>query len=231
MKALLFSIFTLAVFHFCEAQTAGKQKTRFTVQALGGRSFFAANDLASPSRFPTNEFRLGVGVIRPISKQFDLISGLNLGVKMKGERMYPPGSTPQGISRSLPPPIDNLEETVNSNNHEFIEIPLMARYYFLKNRLGVNAGFSFRNFFPSGGHYDSSGKIYHSGNFFSNRKEVSGISGLSLKVNSRFSLTGYYFFGLTNFFSEYSGDPQNVIFRIKNQSWQAGLEYRIDRAK
>jgi hypothetical protein len=207
-----------------------KQKLSFTFFAIGGKSIFSANVLASQSRFPTNEFRLGSRILKPIAKNISLISGLSVGSKIKGTRVYPPGSTPAGVSTRLSAPFHELEETVNSNNHMFIEIPLMARWIIFKSRIGIVTGISFRQFWSNDGYYDSSGKINYGSDFFSNRQEAAIPAGVELKLSSHVSIITIYYFGLTKIYSAYYSQLNQYTdfdYSVKNRGWQIGLEYRI----
>lgn len=236
MKLFVLLLFQFGIILSCQAQdyfgSNRKQKVSFSLFAIGGKSTFSANVLASQSRFPTNEFRLGTHIIQPITKNVNLISGLLVGSKIKGARAYPPGSTAAGVSLRLSAPFHELEETVNSNNHTFIEIPLIAQWLHFRNRVGIVSGLSLRQFFSNDGYYDSSGKINYGSDFFSNRLEVSVPLGITLKLSNRTSLISMYYFGLTKIYSVYYSQLDqftDFTYSVKNSSWQIGLEYHIKR--
>lgn len=233
VKLILLFLLQIGVVFFGVAQTANaepEKKIRFTVLAMAGRSIFAANALASQSRFPTDEIRLGGTFIKPLYKNLDLISGFMVGSKLKGERVFPPGSTPPGVTFKISPPFSRLEEAVNSRNHYFYEVPLLLQVRLFKNRIGLRSGGNFRNFSGNSGYFDSSGLINYGPDFFSHRKEFGILTGLSLKLSERLLLNGIYFRGLTifdaGFFSQLNS-LTNFSYIIKNRFWQIGLEYKL----
>ncbi len=211
-----------------------KHKIKLKISAEGGSSFFVANKLKSASRFPTIEVRIGIGLIKNINNHVDLISGINVGSKIKGERKYPPGSTALGTSVRLGPPFNDLEETVNSRNHHFFEVPLLIQFNLFEKKVGLRTGGSYRNFFENSGYLDSSGQFNSGPDFLSNKSEFGILSGFFIHPYffsghySNINITGNFYFGASKINSLYYSQINslsNFSYTIRNQYWQVGLEY------
>ncbi len=235
MKIIPICVTLFHLVNYCVGQVPSDSlanKIRLTLSAEAGQSTFAANTLKSQSKFPTTEVRLGLGVIKPLGKHFDLISGLNLGGKIKGERVYPPGSSPPGISFRLSPPFNELEETVNSRNHYFFEIPLLIQYSIFDKKIGFRVGGNYRNFLPNNGYEDSTGQYNFGPDFLSNKKEFGILSGISVRLGESLCLKGNFYFGVTRVYSEYYAQInsfEDFPFSLRNRFWQVGLEYALQK--
>jgi hypothetical protein len=241
MKTTIIITLQLVAIGIGLAQSAVKSpsKLKFSFSAQAGKSKFDTNIADAYSGFPTIEVRLGLGALIRLNKYFDLISGVNIGNKIKGKRMFPPGSTP-GYFLRLPSPYNNLEESVNSQDHYFIEIPLLVQFNLPKPKIGFRIGANGRQFFETDGHLDSSGQ-YRQDDFLSGRLEIGVLSGVSVdlgniskNLGSRIKLTGSYYVGVSNITGGYwvggfNGTGADVNFLVKNRFWQAGLEYYFKR--
>lgn len=234
MKRLSAICFQMLVVFLSNAQYSesvfDKSRFKLTLVAMAGRSFFAANALESQSKFPTNEVRIQVNFHRQIAKSTNLIAGVGIGGKLKGTRVYPPGSTPFGVSLRLSAPLHDLEETVNSNNHYFIEMPLMAQQTLFRNRFSIGVGINLRHFFSSDGYYDSSGTIKYASDFLSNRQELGILVGFGVNLSKRVQLESRYFVGVTSIYSMFYSQVNGLTdfkFDVKNRFFQIGLDYRF----
>jgi hypothetical protein len=219
-------------------KSSSSSKLQFNFSAQAGKSKFDTNVADAYNGFPTVEVRLGLAGILRLNKHFDLISGVNIGNKIKGERMFPPGSTP-GNSLRLPPPYNNLEESVNSQDHYFVEVPLLFQFNLPNPKISFRAGPNYRQFFRTNGYLNSGGRYRHD-DMLSSKNEIGVLSGVSVglgsifkNLGSRIKLTGTYYVGVSNIYSAYyvggfnnSGD---VGFLVKNRFWQTGLEYYFKR--
>ncbi len=228
MKAILIFVVQFLLISNCIAQTMDEpsvNKIKFTVAAGAGRSLFATKMLSQfPKTEPNTEVRFGMGMVKPIGKYFDLISGLNIGVKIKGDRAYSSSSSVKLIS-----PFTYLEEAVNSRNHYFVEIPLLVQFSILKKKIGFRAGGNYRNFSPNKGYENSGGP-----DFLSNRKELGILTGVSIRLVDNLKLSASYCFGTT---PVYAADVEGGSFggflfddyRVRNQFSQFTLEYVLGK--
>jgi hypothetical protein len=82
-----FSIITTAIFlfsyHVCFAQISNNdyRKLIYTRVLSVARSTFEVKGFPSSPDYPSLELRLGVGIVKPVAKLFDLKSGIYLGLK------------------------------------------------------------------------------------------------------------------------------------------------------
>ena len=231
MKVISVFIIQFHLMSYCVAQTlkdSSMSKIKLQLSAGVGQSIFATNTLRSQSKFPTTEVRLGLGVIKRIGEHFDLISYLNVGSKIKGDRVFPPGSSPPGVSFRLSPPFNELEETVNSRNHHFVEIPFLAQFSALNSRIGLRVGGNYRHFFQNKGYLDSGGQYNEGPDFLSNKKEFGVLGGVSIRIFDNLKLTTSYCFGLTKVNAIHYAQLNNFKdfrFDVRNQFSLAALEY------
>lgn len=233
MKVISVCVIQFHLISCCVAQTlidSSTNKMELTISSGAGRSTFATNVLKSQSKFPTTEVRLGLGVIKPIGKHFELISYLNVGSKLKGDRVYPPGSSPPGVSFRLSPPFNELEETVNSRNHHFVEIPFLLQFSVLNSKIGFRVGGNYRHFFQNKGYLDSSGQYNEGPDFLSNKKEFGILGGVSFRIFDNLKLTTSYCFGITKVNAVHYAQLNNFTdfrYDVRNQFSLVALEYII----
>jgi hypothetical protein len=215
-------IFILQLGYFtgiCQQENSPSQKLRATVVGSMGVSYFSSRGSESQARYPTNDPKLGVRLNYLIFDRIELNTSLNFGCKIKGQRVYPPGTIVGGLPVRLPSPNNMLEEAVNSDNHFYIEVPLgLSVNIYSKWQVGV--GVSTRNFMGNNGNEFTTG-----GDFFSNRFDWGPLGTITYSISKSVRLMSTYYFGITRIYSvagEINGAPVN--FDVRNRAFHIGLE-------
>jgi hypothetical protein len=225
--AIFFLSFAFITGYTQNLRQAQHYNREWVVSGSWGQSQFISNAFKARSAFPTIEGRVGLAISKPFKQKVKFILSLNIGAKFKGDRMYPPGSTPPGTSIRLTSPFNELEEAVNSNNHYFLEVPVVLQYSLFRERISVRAGGSIRHFVANNGYQDSSGQINYGPDFFSNLDEFIIMSTVAVKIVKKICLTGSYYRGLTKIYgmSGIINQVQVESYFVRSGCWQIGIEY------
>ncbi len=204
-----------------ESPGVPNNKVRFTAIAGFGQSTFAFN-IPSPSKFTTPEFRLGLGIIKPLSKFFEVKSGISFGVKMTREPYTK--QTAQGFlvvvtSPAFMPGFMNADELASKRNHYFLEIPLLLQVHFNHQKVGLRSGINSRFWQPNNSDVD----------LLTARPELGILVGAYYELNSKLNIGLDYYYGLTKMDkSEYmiNSDPPFTLI-MYNRFLQMNLEYKF----
>jgi hypothetical protein len=186
------------------------QYTRF----LGiARSSFDVNGRPSSPSYASLEVRIGVGVVKPIGKYFELKSGLNAGLKVKRESYF------FGPSKQFtyePWVMRSLDETASNRNHFFAEIPLTLQYNLPKTRIKLKSGLNFRFWAPNDDSVD----------VLAGRPEIGMLGGISYHLIKRINIGIEHYYGLTSILKgSYSGNNSKLIeYNVMNQFTQIVIE-------
>ncbi len=215
------SVFACGLFlisSFCNAQedapdSSDRQVRLNTFFGLGWSTF--ETNMAAPSKFPTLEFRLGAGVIKPLNEIFDIRARLTFGAKLKRDALNKPGK-PFHVGS----PFMELDEVASSRNHYFYEIPLLLYANVRHPKISLNAGANFRHYFPNNDAVD----------FLTARNEFGAIAGISYRVTETMSVGFEYYFGLTKIYKA-SGhlDSSEFSMNVRNEFAQFTFEYTFPR--
>lgn len=171
------------------------------------RATFESNPSA-PSKFPTAEFRLGVGINKPISKVIELRSRLTIGTRLKRE------SIGQLVVYS------RLDEVASNRNHYFYEMPVLIQFNLPHPKLGLNIGINYRFFFPNNEQVD----------LLTGRGEIGIITGITFLHFSKFDLGIDYYMGITEVFSAtYVGPTSIDRFSATNNFMTLRVEYKLKK--
>lgn len=191
------------------------RKVRLTAATGFGQSTFAFN-IHSPSKFVTPEFRLSLGVIKPISNFFDLKSGISFGVKMKREAYNTQRA--QGLI-VMGPPFMETDLLASKRNHYFLEIPLLLQVHFNHPKLGLRSGLNSRFWQPNNSDVD----------LLTARPELGILVGAYYELNSKLNIGLDYYYGLTKMNNSiYVIDSsQPFTFIMYNRFLQMNLEYKF----
>ena len=192
-------------------------KLSYSAFAAVGRSIFRST-IDGPSKFPTAEIRLGGSVTFKIAKQFDVLTRLDFGVKLKREMYNKPGQ-PYTVTG----PFMTLDEMAGKS-HYFFEVPLFVQYRFPHPKLNVALGINYRKFFND----------YESGvfNSFNAKNEVGAIGRFAYRLNSKFSIGVEYFIAFTKIYGvtgTYDGEEYTMTTR--NEFAQITLDYKVNFRK
>lgn len=190
-------------------------KLRFTATAGFGQSTFDFN-IPAPSKFTTAEFRLGLGIIKPISKFFELKSGISFGVKMKREAYNTQRA--QGLI-VMGPPFMDADLLASKRNHYFLEIPLLLQIHFNHPKLGLRSGINSRFWQPNNSDAD----------LLTARPELGILVGTYYMLSSKLNIGLDYYYGVTKMDKSLyvidSAPP--FTFIMYNRSLQMTLDYRF----
>jgi hypothetical protein len=213
----------------CNSQSSDRPnsgKTEFSIFGGAGRSFFATNSHQSQLRFPTAEVALGVGAKRKLFRDFDAKLYLNVSGKIKGNRVYPPGSPVIVLS----PPVNELDGTANGRNHYSLEVPLLIQFNVPKSRVGINTGVCYRYFFKNRGYEFSDGP-----DFLSTQNEFGVLAGITIQLTAKFRTSAQYYFGLTNVYNRtvllWGSPTAENGFEVRNQFSRVAIEYIFQTPK
>lgn len=222
---LKYSFFSLLLLVSCGAFAASQDTLRriqrISVMQQFGVSYFHSNTLQSQSKFVKTDVRLVIRSHHMLASWLELTGGVGVGVKMKGSRRYPPGSTSGGLPLRLVTPLNELEEAVNSTDHFYLEVPLMAFATIYKGiRTGI--GVSGRQFFPNKGNEFT----YGYGDFFSFRKEWGVNMELQFRLSRQLRVTGSAYAAMSRIYS-ITGyiDGSQIDYKAWNRSVHIGVEY------
>jgi hypothetical protein len=221
MKSIL--IFSaLALINCCSAiaqdsTSVSNNKLRFTSSIGFGQSTFAFN-IPAPSKFTTPEFKLGLGIIKPISKFLEVKSGISFGIKIKREPYNK--LTPQGYLLVVTSPaFINTDELASKRNHYFLEIPLLFQFNFPHPKLGLRSGVNSRFWQPNNSDVD----------LLTARPELGILVGAYYRLNYKFNIGLDYYYGLTKMDkSSYTiNTSPPFTFIMYNRFLQMNLEYKF----
>jgi len=215
MKAFLFSVTVVltSLNAFGQSDADDLHKISYSVFAAGGRSIFRST-IDGPSKFPTAEIRLGGSVTFRIAKQFDVLTRLDFGAKLKRET-YNKQRQSYGLFMNL--------DQMADRTHYFFEVPVLFQYRFLHPKLNVAMGINYRKFFAQ--------EYVQKGGFdtFSSKDEFGVIGRLAYRLNTRFTLGVEYFIALTNIYSaggNYNGGE--FMMETRNEFGQVTLDYKLN---
>ncbi len=200
---------------FAQSESADRNKLIYSVFGAGGRSIFQS-DVEGPSKFPTAEVRLGGSVTFKVGKQFDILTRMDFGAKIKREMINQPGQ-PYTVTG----PWIELDRMA-ARTHYFLEIPVMLQYRLLHPKLNVAVGINYRKFFNQD--YEELGVI----DTFSGRNEIGTIGRIAYRAHPKFTIGVEYCIALTQIYSVvgiYDGEEYKM--KTRNQFGQVTLEYNL----
>lgn len=209
MKKLFIIIYCCIGSFTAGAQTLQETKAdKFNLFAFAGlgRATVKTN-LSAPSKFPALEFRLGTGLSKSISNNFELRSRFTLGGRLKRD---------SNLDEIYGGKFSMIEENTANRNHYFMEIPLLLQFNIAKPGLGFRVGANFRQYFPA-----------KPADAYSGQSEFGIITGAYYRLNDKMNIGFDYNFGLTKMFDGggfHDGEQYHLIGR--NQFAQ--LTFEID---
>lgn len=222
-------LFTTVDIH---AQEEPNRKIKFSLSGGIARSTFVYGKHSIDFNFPTAELRLGMGLSKVMLRNFEIKSGLSIGVKLKRKPDPNPNRDPAQIYAGL-------DGVVSGLNHWFYEIPLLFQYNFNKeimgqpNFFGIRTGVNYRLF------WDREANV-QGFDFFQNLSEFGVIIGANLNISKRINLGIDYCMGITKIFGAaiFTGDPLAnppvaptllYDFYARNNFIQLKMEYRLKK--
>lgn len=177
-----------------------------------GRSSFDVNGFPSSPDYASLEMRLGAGIAKLLGKNFELKSGVTLGLKFK-RKSYFYGPSKQFTNEpwvSL-----NLDETASSRNHLFIESPVALQFKLPKTGVRLKGGLNFRFWAPNNASVD----------VLSFQPEIGILGGISSNVGKRINVGVEHYYGLTDIWGGSSrSNPGLIWFYVRNQFTQIVIE-------
>lgn len=214
----LISFLLILIFNLAHGQNdvTTKQPIVWSGVFSVGRSTFESN-IPAPSKFPAVEFRVGMGLSKPLNKLLDMKSRLNIGVKWKRDSYINQGQV-SGIS----PLFMGLDRLASNRNHYFIDIPLLLQFNFPHPALGVNMGINYRFFLPNN----------HAVDALTNRGEIGLMAGTTYRIGKWMGVGLDYTIGLTKIYQT-SGtiDSSQVSLDVFNHFGQIRLEYFLKKSR
>ncbi len=216
MKLDVALVIVLNILHLmCHAQNkvdSVSQKIKYSLNLSAARAIL---DISIPaSNFPTLEFRLGGGVIKPIGTLFEIKTGLTFCLKVKRES-YINGSvyTQPGY------PFYRINEMLSTRHHAALEMPLVLQYNILQTKAGIRGGVNVRYWLP----YNSSVDLLTA------RAEIGWVAGGTMRITPRINAIVDFYSGITKIsnggISSSSGGV--TYFYITNKYIQLSVEYRF----
>jgi len=221
MKSILSCAFAFIAFGGIaqEVPITSIKKIKFSASAGIARSTFDFN-VPSPSKFAAPEFRLGLRVTKPISKVFEVKSGLSFGVKVKREA-YNKTDSAGSFVVVTPPMFMNTDELASKRNHYFLEIPLLLQIHFDHPALGFRTGLNTRFWQPNNSDVD----------LLTARPELGAMAGAFFRINRKVDVGVDYYYGITKIdYSSYAIDsspPSDFIMR--NRFLQLTVDYTFSK--
>ncbi len=211
----LLAIFLLPFLAYAQSEEAPKTEARsydFNVFLGIGRGTFETNREA-PSKFPTLETRLGIGIIRPILNHLSLKIRPTLGIKFKRKSHIT-------VPRFDPREHMVVDDMASQANRAFLEIPLLLQYHVQRIPLNFAAGINARTFFSSDRSWD----------YLSGKSEVGMMTGAYYRITPKLNIGLDYYYGLTRFFRGSVGNgTESYNLDIRNNFLQLSLEFDISR--
>jgi len=206
---------------FCSVVSLAQNPHKFHITEFvsGQIAYLNYRAEVNPSRkFPTRELKLGACLIKPISKHFELLSRIGVGIKFKrlpDNRLLQLAAGKEAyILRDI---YFALNESLTKKDTYFIDLPVILHYKINFN-WGIELGFNYREY----GFTDTP--------FIG--VDYGPLLNLAYSLN-RFSIFCGYTMGLNSMYSQqgnYYDENDNSIsytWDAKSNSVQIGLEYNL----
>lgn len=189
------------------------QPARLIFNFDGGVNYsYLTYNFENGNNFQTPEIWIRGTLVKPLASHISIRSGLGFGVKKK-TKPYETTSLP--TSSPYYSMMKQVDETMSSADHYYLEIPISIFYDFKKIRLG--AGVLGRHYFNTA---SGSQPDWLSGSY-----EVGIQPIIAYKFNKEISIELDYYAGLTSLFSQITLD--GVVTKVNNNFIGLNLSYTI----
>lgn len=145
MKTATLSLFILCGLA-CQAQNQKERVFHVTEFISGHLAYLNFQAEVNPQRkFSTTELKVGVCLIKPFSRHFELRSRIGYGIKFRRS---------PDILRTMPGKYEYLlaliyrsaNKALATQDSDFLDIPIILHYKMLRNNLGIEVGFNYRDY-------------------------------------------------------------------------------------
>lgn len=210
-KHLVITLFTLCTYLTSRGQV--NQSVRLTFKLDAGISYsFLTYNFENGNKFRTPEIWIRGTLVKPLTSNLTLSTGIGVGVKKK-TKPYETVTLP--VSSPYYSMMKQVDETMSSADHYFLEIPISIFYDFRK--IGFGAGVLGRHYFntANGSQWD----------WLSSSYEVGIRPSVTYKIARKICVGLDYYAGLSTLFSMATMDSD--VLKVRNNFIGFNVSYRI----